>query len=411
MSKQKGKPCIAPTARYSIIQGSFWMSFCIIFAYVSVFLLSKGFSNSQIGIVVAVSGVISAFMQPIVADFADRSKKVSLRLIISFWAVVIIAVAAGLLIPGLRILLIAVFYGVAIAALQILTPLVNAIGMECINRGIPVNFGLARGIGSISYAVVSYLAGVLVAKYDTTVIPIMMILFYAILIIGILSFRFPDSSLADSQEKYAEPTIKTQKGKIKGKLQEKSSANSFYKRYTKFFVLLVGVTLSFISHNILNNYMFQIMQYHGGGSSEMGTALAIAATVELPTMLGFAFIVKRFSCGTLLKVSGTFFMIKTVLTLLAPNILGIYIAQGVQILGFALQVPASVYYVNQLMRPEDRVKGQAFMTVTNTLGSIAGSLLGGVLLDALGVRALLLSATVVALAGMLITYVSTEKHI
>ncbi len=404
MSKQAGNTFIAPTARYSVIQGSFWMSFCIIFAYVSVFLLSKGFSNSQIGIIVAVSGVISALLQPIVADVADRSKKVSLRLIISFWAVIIIAVAAGLLIPGLHILLIAVFYGVAIASLQILTPLVNAIGMECINKGIPVNFGLARGIGSISYAVISYLAGVLVSRYNTSVIPIMMILFYAILIFGILSFRFSDSGLAKSQKKCAED-------KIEGKSHEKSSTNAFFKKYTKFFILLIGVTLSFISHNIVNNYMFQIMQYHGGGSSEMGTALAIAAAVELPTMLGFAFIVKRFSCGTLLKVSGTFFMIKTVLTLLAPNILGIYIAQGVQILGFALQVPASVYYVNKLMRPEDRVKGQAFMTVTNTLGSIAGSLLGGVLLDALGVRALLLSAAVVALAGMFITYLSTEKHI
>ncbi len=401
MNRTAGEQYIAPTPRYSIIQGSFWMSFCIIFAYVSVFLLSKGFSNSQIGVVVAVSGVISAFMQPMVADFADRSKKISLHLIISFWAVVIIMAAVGLLIPGLHILLVAVFYGIAIAALQILTPLVNAIGMECINRGIPVNFGLARGVGSISYAVVSYLAGVLVAKYDTTVIPIMIILFYSVLIIGILSFRFPNTHLTDRKEKNVELSVKA----------EAEKADSFFKKYAKFLLLLVGVTLSFISHNILNNYMFQIMQYHGGGSNEMGIALAIAATVELPTMLGFAFIVKKFSCSTLIKVSGTFFMIKTVLTLIAPNILGIYIAQGVQILGFALQVPASVYYVNKLMRPEDKVKGQAFMTVTNTLGSIAGSLLGGLLLDALGVRALLVSATAVAFAGMFITYVSTEKNI
>lgn len=409
MSKRAKKNYIAPTPRYAVVQGSFWMSFCIIFAYVSVFLLSKGFTNSQIGIVVAVSGSISALLQPIVADFADRTSKVSLHYIISFWGAIIIAVAIALLIPGLHILLIAIFYGIAIAALQILTPLINAIGMECINKGIPVNFGLARGVGSISYAVVSYVAGTLVATYDTTVIPIMIILFYTVLIIGTLSFRFSDDVHENRQVDGTEQSNKEQEDRTVSNIKGETAAFSFFRRYTKFLVLLVGVTLSFISHNILNNYMFQIMQYHGGGSSEMGIALAIAATVELPTMLGFAFIVKKFSCATLIKISGTFFMIKTVLTLIAPTILGLYIAQGAQILGFALQVPASVYYVNRLMRPEDRVKGQAFMTVTNTLGSIVGSLLGGVLLDALGMKSLLLAATVVALAGMLITFVSTEK--
>ncbi len=401
MNKQTTNKYMVPTARYSVIQGSFWMSFCIIFAYVSVFLLSKGFSNSQIGIVVAVSGVISAFMQPIVAAFADRSKKVSLRFIITSCSVIIIAMAFGVLIPNLHMLLIAVFYGIAIATLQILTPLINAIGMDCINRGIPVNFGLARGIGSISYAIISYFAGLLVARYDTTVIPVMVILCYLILMVGVFCFRFSDINNTNLKDQ----------SKMHATSMDEACTNSFFQKYRKFFILLIGVTLSFISHNILNNYMFQIMQFHGGGSSEMGTALAIAAAVELPTMLGFAMIVKKFSCGTLIKVSATFFMIKSVFTLLAPNILGIYVAQGIQILGFALQVPASVYYVNQLMRPEDRVKGQAFMTVTNTLGSIAGSLIGGVLLDIFGVRALLFSATIVAVAGMFITYLSTEKNI
>ena len=102
-------------------------------------------------------------------------------------------------------------------------------------------------------------------------------------------------------------------------------------------------------------------------------------------------------------------MIKALLTLLAPNVFGIYIAQITQLLGFALQVPASVYYVNALMKPQDRVKGQAFMTATNTLGSIGGSLIGGVVLDTFGVSVLLLIGFGMAAVGMLITFISTEK--
>ena len=392
---------IAPTPRYAVIQGSFWATFCIIFAYASVYLLSKEYSNSQIGVVIAVAGGVSACMQPVVADFADRRKRGALRWIISFWAMIIIGVSVALLIPGMNFILIGIFYGVAVAGLQILTPLVNAIGMECINHGIPVNFGLARGIGSITYAIVSYVVGILVTRFSSNVIPMMIIFFYFILIIASMTFYFPDKEKKDK-----DLNIEVVHERVNDAIE---NDQKFFSQYGKFFVLLIGVTFSFISHNLLNNYMFQVMDYHGGGSSEMGTALAIAATIELPTMLGFSLLIKRFHSNTLIKVSGTFFMIKALLTLLAPNVFGIYIAQITQLLGFALQVPASVYYVNALMKPQDRVKGQAFMTATNTLGSIGGSLIGGVVLDTFGVSVLLLIGFGMAAVGMLITFISTEK--
>ncbi|MDD2971226.1 MAG: MFS transporter [Lachnospiraceae bacterium] len=419
---------IAPTPRYAALQGSFWATFCIIFAYASVYLLSKGYSNSQIGLVIAVAGIISALLQPVVADFADRCRRGTLRYMISFWSAVIIMVAAALLIPHMNFLLIGVFYGVAVAGLQILTPLVNAIGMECINHGIPVNFGLARGIGSVTYAAVSYIAGKLVAEYDTNVIPMMIIFFYLLLIVTSLTFYFRDEPANNecAENKNIEnkqiENKNIESGHIESKYIESEhiennhiekvitlDKGNFFTHYKRFFLLLVAVTFSFISHNLLNNYMFQVMEYHGGGSGEMGTALAIAATIELPTMLCFSLLIRKFQSSTLLKVSVTFFMVKALLTFLAPNVYGVYVAQLTQFLGFALQVPSSVYYVNSLMKPKDRVKGQAFMTMTNTLGSIGGSLIGGMVLDAFGVKALLLISVTMAAFGMLITFVSTEK--
>jgi len=402
---------VMPTPRYALIQGSFWGSFCIIFAYASVYLLSKGYSNSQIGVVIAVAGGVSACLQPAVANYADCQKRGTLRWMISIGAMIIIGVSAVLLIPGMHFIVIGIFYGVVVAGLQVLTPLIYAIGMECINYGIPVNFGLARGIGSMAYAAVSYVAGVLVTRFSSNVIPMMIIFFYLLLIIASLTFKFPENSQADKVLHKDEESLidDVNEDIIAGRDNSLEINQKFFSRYRKFFVLLVGVTFSFISHNLLNNYMFQVMEYHGGGSSEMGTALAIAATIELPTMLGFSLLIKRVRSNTLIKVSGTFFMIKALLTLLAPNVFGIYIAQITQLLGFALQVPASVYYVNALMKPRDRVKGQAFMTATNTLGSIGGSLIGGVVLDTLGVSVLLLIGFVVAAAGMLVTFISTEK--
>ena len=61
---------------------------------------------------------------------------------------------------------------------------------------------------------------------------------------------------------------------------------------------------------------------------------------------------------------------------------------------------SSVYYVNAIMEKQDAIKGQAYMTMTYTLGSVAGALIGGALIDGMGVVSMLIFATVSAAAGM-----------
>ena len=43
------------TAQYALIQALYWMSFCMIFAYASVYLLDRGFSNTAIGLLIGIS--------------------------------------------------------------------------------------------------------------------------------------------------------------------------------------------------------------------------------------------------------------------------------------------------------------------------------------------------------------------
>lgn len=386
-----------PTIKYSWLQGSFWMSFCIVFSYANLYLLSCGYTASQIGIVIAAAGVISTILQPLAAGLADGDSKITLRSLILVFSLVMLACAAILMIPGIQFLWYALFYGILLAVLQILTPLVNAIGMEYFNKGIAVNFGLARGIGSISYAAISFVAGILIERFSAGLVPVLIIFCYLLVFFAAFFFRFPLRYQASAQQE----TEKTE--------ASASAELPFFVQYRKFFVLLIGVSLIFICHNILNNYMYQVMLYHNGGSTEMGIASGIAAALELPTMIAFSYMVKKVSSGNLLKISGVFFTLKAALTLLAPGIGGVYLAQTMQIFGFALQVPASVYYTNSLIRPGDRAKGQALMTATNTVGSIFGSLLGGFLIDEKGIHFTLLIATILAAFGTLLMFFTVEK--
>lgn len=141
----------------------------------------------------------------------------------------------------------------------------------------------------------------------------------------------------------------------------------------------------------------------------MGIASGLSAVLELPIMIAFSFMIRKFSSRNLLRVSGVFFTVKAFLTLLAGNVMGIYLAQPAQMLGFGLFVPASVYYTNALIRPSDHARGQAFMTATNTIGSVFGSLLGGFLMDQKGIPAMLVAALGVSAAGTILVFISAQR--
>ena len=277
-----------------------------------------------------------------------------------------------------------------------MTPFINSLGMESINQGHSLNFGLARGMGSVAYACICYILGIITVKAGPVSIPITVIVL-TLLSLGIL-ILFPFSKAKSDSTATNAP---------------KSSSDSnpilFFRKYKRFSLVLLGCIFIYLSHVLLNNFNFQIALAKGGGSAEMGTASAIAAICELPTLFLFGYIIHKFRCDLLLKTAGIFFTIKALGTLLAPGIPVFYGVQIFQMLGWGLMTAASVYYVNALMEPEDAIKGQAYFTMAYTLGSVLGSFLGGTLIDLAGVHAMLLFSTVSAFIGALIVLIFAER--
>lgn len=166
----------------------------------------------------------------------------------------------------------------------------------------------------------------------------------------------------------------------------------------------------FFSHSIINTYLINIVENVGGTSKDMGITLSISAALELPTMAAFVFLLRKVKCSTLLKISALFFFLKSGVTFLASNIIMIHVAQSFQMLGFALFTPASVYYVNSIIREEDKVKGQsllgvAIMGIAGTLANISG----GKIIDTMSVSSMLLIGTIVAGIGFLFVCMFTDK--
>lgn len=381
------------TAAYAYIQSFFWMSFAAVMGFTSIYLLAAGFSNTEIGLLMAAAGIISAFLQPALASYADKPESPSLKRIIIILSVILLAASAALILSYQRsTILTGLFYGVCITILQLLNPLVNAIGMESINQGKQLNFGISRGMGSVAYAIAAYVLGIIVTKTGEISIPVAMLFFYAVFILSLFRFSFTKVKKTSA-----------------GANHRSSSPLAFFKRYRKFGIVLIGCTLLYISHVLLNSFTFQIIESKGGGSSEMGFSMALSALIELPTLFLFVFMVKKVRCDIWFRISGIFFMLKALGSLLAPSILPFYFVQLLQMGGWALITVSSVYYVNSIMEEQDAIKGQAYITMTYTLGSVLAALIGGFLIDEAGVNAMLIFATGAAFVGMIIVLFASEK--
>lgn len=380
------------------LQGLYWMAFCPIYSFASVYLLSKNFANQQIGWILAIGNILAVILQPSIGSFADRTTKFSLKTIIGSIVLLALTLLAGLIFLHIGWLGMAVFYCSIIALLLTLQPLVNALIFEYINAGHDVNFGATRAIGSLSFAVLSSFLGIWVNRTSPNILPIVC----AVLVICFLSLvlSFPKlDMLKRSRQKITPPAI--QKG-----LQVNTG---FLRKYDRFIPFVIGIACLFIFHTVINVYMVQILTPLGGKDSDLGISLMIAALCELPAFFGFSRLVTRFNTRTLLKVAGIFYALRSLIYFFAASVWMVYLGQAIQGITYAVYIPASVYYINQIMNEEDKVKGQTLITGATTLGNVFGSVVGGWLLDRFNVHAMLIFGVVAAVSGCLFMLYSVRK--
>ncbi len=380
------------TIKYAGVQGIYWMVFCTINSFAAVSLLARNFNNQQIGWLLALSGVISAVLQPTIGSFADRAAKVTLKMIISVISFVNIVLLVGLVVTDDNLVITSILYGGIVTLTFTLQPLVNSLIFEYINNGMKISFGMTRGIGSISFAVLSFILGQLINQHSPSFLPFVSIGLYSGLLLLMQTFPIIDEHKTSHQS--ADKKVVTESFWV------------FVKKYDRFLPFLLALVFVFIFHTVINTYLVQIMVHLGGNEGDLGLSLTIAAAVELPVMLAFGYLVSKVSNGTLLKVAGCFYIVRSVLFIMATTVAMVNFAQLFQALSFAIFTPASVYYVNQLMRAEDKIKGQTFIVGATTLGSVFGNLVGGWLLEQFTVDDMLLVGLAAAVIGCLLLFYS-----
>ena len=391
------------TFRYTLINMTYFVAFCTIHALAAVYLLANGFTNTEVGILLAIANILSAICQPYFAGIIDKPGPLTNRRFIII-SVMIILAGSVILMLNVNKAVIFVIYALIYMIQFAYQPVMTALCFEYQKTGCDIYYGLARGLGSASFAVTSAFIGSAVEKKGVDILLIVNIAAMILSAVVVFTFKKPESSTDEAEDE----NISKDKDKDTQAVAHNNIAD-FAKTYPAFSLFLIGTICFFFAHNMINDFMIQIIRSLGGSETQLGYANFLQAILELPVMAVIGFVLKKISSDKMLVFSGMAFFVKILILIFATNMAMMYISQSCQLFAYAVFIPAAAYYVSSTMNELDQVKGQAFVTSAITIGGVFSNLISGVILDHMGIKTMLITGTAVCAIGVVIAVYAMKK--
>ena len=380
---------------YIAMQMGFWAMFAAIVAYQTALLLDRGFTNGEAGLMTSVRCLAGIVFQPLLGGFADRHPRVPLKGIVG--VSLALSLAAGVWYwaePAMGLAQTALVW-VVIGGLGVSSyPLMDAMAVQFINDGMPIRYSLGRGLGSLAYAVVCVLLGLQVGQWgvETTLVTFLLLTAAEIALVFTYPTWHPHAPAAQAEQ--ARP----------------QSALSLLRSNPRFTLMLAGVLFGLTAVLPLSNFLVNVILSRGGTAADLGLAMFLMGGFELPAAFLFPRLLRRLGSGRILVLSMAFCTLKGVALLLTWNLAGVLLCQPLQMLGYGLFTPASVYFVNESVPPADRVRGQTIMMVaSNGLGGMLGGLLAGWTLDAGGANWMLAGCILCGCVGTVLCLLALPR--
>ena len=374
------------TAHYTLVQCFNWGSYAAVWVYIVMILKSYGMSYSAAGIVTSCASILAITLQQVLSGAVDRSRRFtsSAAALLQIGAAILLAVfllidrRAGMVTAGICFCAV----GVCITGIQ---PFLSAVAMEQVRAGRALHFGFARGCGSVAYAVMSAVSGRIFGLFGKEGLLIAFIALYSVEFIVTASF---------SRRRTEEP-VEERRG---------TTVNGFrlLREHPRFALFLVSSALLYSSYMLAATYMDAIVTRAGGKAASLGIVIAIGAAVEMPAMIAAPSLMRRFSYRKILTFAGLIFVVRMIALFFAPNMPLLCGAWALQALSYGFFTPVSVYFVNEVIDPANQTKAQAMNFGSTTVGGVIGNLIGGRLVDSIGIGNTLLAAGCISLAGLIL---------
>lgn len=372
------------TGSYALVQSAFWMNVCIALSFAAVYLQALGYTNTQLGMILAAGNTLGALLGPGLSARIDADRSVTAA---HYVPPVLAVQAAALILLALfpvKGIVTTLAFTLYVAFCLSVNSLILKIYVDADHAGLNLNFSFARGIGSLAYVLLSAALGPLVERTSVHILP------FVALALCALQFFFCRGVAR------ALPAPDAAGGK---RAQSGSSMREFVRRYPHFCVVLLGMVFVFFAHNTFANFMINVTRNVGGDTETMGYLNAFMAATEIPVMLLFHHVRGKRSSFFFLRVAYLFFSLKLIAITAASSVPALFAAMLLQGPSFGLYAACTVDYVGTVIPFEDSAKAQSLSFSMTTIGAVFASVIAGRLYDVASVTATLMVATVVCLIG------------
>lgn len=383
--------------KYRFLLGTHTMMFSIGFGYATSYLQNLNIEDGTIGLSISLFSVAGALFQFLLGRVADKSTRWNFKNLLILLS--IIQLTDSLLLPFLSSYSVAgtIVFGSILITTYSMLPLLSSVSFFYSSQNLRVDFGIARGIGSTAYGVISIIMGKAVTTFGTACIPFFAAAVSLALLIESILLPSPARYISKVQTEKAEENASVQKNSPKRK------ERPLIFRYPAFTLMLFGMTTVMVFQNMNVTYFVRIIEKVGGNSTNLGIALGIAAVMEIPSLFFYNKLNRKISSKKLLLISCIVFTMKALLFCIAGNVMALYLIQVLSIGAFGLMAAAKVYYAHDTFEEKDIVTGQALVAMTEAVGMVLGSLFGGLIINAGGINAVLWGGFAICLLGTLLS--------
>ena len=382
------------TARYSAVQGSFWMGYCVTISFAAVYLQGLGYSNASLGLILAVGNLLGALLGPEVSARIDRSERLSAWDFVWPWLLIEAVFLIVLIAVPVKGAVTSAAFALYVAFSVSLNSINLKLFVDCVHGGQGVDYGVARSMGSAAFVLASIVLGVLVKRLGVRLLPWAGLVMVALQALAHLLLR----------RGYAPAAVRGGESGHRGR-----TMLSFLRDNPRYSVLLLGAALIFFGHNTCTNFLINVTRDVGGDESTLGAICAFVAAVEIPVMFFFGRIRGGRKSVTLLRLSLLFFAIKAAAIPLASSVPLLFGAFLLQAPSFALYTAVIVDYVAETVPFADSAKAQSLAFSMTTVGAVLASLIAGKLYDVLTVPQTLWIAGAVTVTGVILALLGTKE--
>jgi MFS transporter, PPP family, 3-phenylpropionic acid transporter len=368
--------------KFSTLQLTFWCSWCAFTSFAVLYFKSKGMTESSIGFAISAmtaAGILGQIVCGYICDTLHTTKRV-------FTTANFLLLFITLCFQFIKNPVIIIVMMASMGFLQ--NPQPGILDSWILKKfvGREGEYGVIRAWASFGFAVFAFFYGQIIEHFGWNVIFIFTTLFFLLTLI--VSFITEDIPKKDKHSVYQKPSS----GAVKELLK-----NSNY-----LFIITVGFIISFSSYTVMI-FLPLIISAVGGSSSNYGIALFAAVITEVPTLMLSKHILKRINPKTAMIFAAIISIIQFTCLMFAST-------PAIVIAVSALQGFSYGTYLSSVRRHVSSIAPKQLYTTAQTLfdgvctgltGVISG-VVSGYVLQAYGVKRLLLICLILTSTGLIL---------